>query len=181
MQPPELEKLINESRDYQMTDAEREEQRRSFVYGNCSIENPAVTREVVDRVADRLAGIERKPDITLSASRLTEVLLAAETAIRDLGLGSAGSVRLDAQDPELGDWELCFRKYEKRWTLLFENQETENVQSLSTASLRMRIAGARLVPTLVDVLHENWKSRLEEIDTTTRELEAFVETLRKKT
>ena len=28
------------------------EQRRSFVYGNCAVENPTVTRELVDKVAD---------------------------------------------------------------------------------------------------------------------------------
>lgn len=32
--------------------AEREEQRRSFVHGNCAIDNPTVTREMVDAVAD---------------------------------------------------------------------------------------------------------------------------------
>lgn len=35
-----------------MTAAEREEQRRSFAYGNVSISNPNVTRELVDQVAD---------------------------------------------------------------------------------------------------------------------------------
>jgi len=35
-----------------MTAEEAEEQRRSFVAGNCGIDNPLVTRELVDRVAD---------------------------------------------------------------------------------------------------------------------------------
>ena len=34
--------------------AEREEQRRSFVFGNCALENPDITRELVDRVADEM-------------------------------------------------------------------------------------------------------------------------------
>lgn len=38
-----------------MTPAEREEQRRSFVYGNCKIENDFITRELVDEVADAMA------------------------------------------------------------------------------------------------------------------------------
>lgn len=29
----------------------REEQRRSFAFGNCNIENPKVTREIVDEEA----------------------------------------------------------------------------------------------------------------------------------
>lgn len=37
-----------------MSKAEAEEQRRSFVYGNCSLSNPDVTRAMVDAVADRL-------------------------------------------------------------------------------------------------------------------------------
>jgi RNase P subunit RPR2 len=32
-----------------------EAQRRSFVFGNCSLENPDVTREMVDEEADRLS------------------------------------------------------------------------------------------------------------------------------
>lgn len=35
-----------------MTPDQQEEQRRSFVYGNTGIENPAITRELVDEVAD---------------------------------------------------------------------------------------------------------------------------------
>ena len=49
-----LEELIEAARTHAMTDEEREEQRRSFVYGNCSISNPDVTRELVDEVADEL-------------------------------------------------------------------------------------------------------------------------------
>ena len=35
-----------------MSDEEAEEQRRSFAFGNVSMANPDVTREVVDQVAD---------------------------------------------------------------------------------------------------------------------------------
>ena len=49
-----LEELIEAARTYEMTDKEKEAQRRSFVYGNCSISNPDVTRELVDEVADEL-------------------------------------------------------------------------------------------------------------------------------
>jgi hypothetical protein len=39
-----------------MTEGEKEEQRRSFVYGNSSISNPSITRELVAEVAN---GLER--------------------------------------------------------------------------------------------------------------------------
>jgi hypothetical protein len=38
-----------------MSAEEAEEQRRSFVHGNCRISNEHVTREMVDQVADELA------------------------------------------------------------------------------------------------------------------------------
>jgi hypothetical protein len=37
-----------------MTDEEKEAQRRSFAYGNLAIENPDITREDIDRAAERL-------------------------------------------------------------------------------------------------------------------------------
>lgn len=37
-----------------MTDDQREAQRRSFAYGNCAIDNPNVTRQMVDDVADEM-------------------------------------------------------------------------------------------------------------------------------
>lgn len=39
--------LIEHLRGYQMTDAERRAQRRSFAYGNVAIENQLVTRQMV--------------------------------------------------------------------------------------------------------------------------------------
>lgn len=38
----------------EMTESEREEQRRSFAFGNCSMSNPHVTREMIDRAAEQL-------------------------------------------------------------------------------------------------------------------------------
>lgn len=55
MSNKELYQLIDKARRIRMTPADREEQRRSFAYGNASIENPSVTREVVDKAADQLA------------------------------------------------------------------------------------------------------------------------------
>lgn len=46
--------LVDRARHIKMTAAEKEEQRRSFAYGNANIENSAVTREIVDNVADEM-------------------------------------------------------------------------------------------------------------------------------
>ena len=55
-----LDRLIEAARKIEMSDEDREEQRRSFAFGNANIENPRVTRELVDRVADRMAHEQRE-------------------------------------------------------------------------------------------------------------------------
>lgn len=50
----DLEKLLEAAKYRPLSPAEREEQRRSFAYGNANIENARVTRETVDREADDL-------------------------------------------------------------------------------------------------------------------------------
>lgn len=40
-------------RNTRMTDADKEEQRRSFTWGNINIENHRVTREMIDQVAEQ--------------------------------------------------------------------------------------------------------------------------------
>jgi hypothetical protein len=49
-----LQKLIDASRVRTMTDDEKEAQRRSFAYGNAHIENARVTREMVDKAAEKI-------------------------------------------------------------------------------------------------------------------------------
>jgi len=39
----------------ELTPTQKEEQRRSFVYGNTKIENKTVTRKLVNEVAEKLA------------------------------------------------------------------------------------------------------------------------------
>jgi thymidylate synthase (FAD) len=58
---PGLDKLIEKARDVEMSPEQKEAQRRSFVYGNASISNPLVTREIVDVAAKTV-------DADLSAS-----------------------------------------------------------------------------------------------------------------
>jgi hypothetical protein len=49
-----LKELLSEAKKRQLTDEEREMQRRSFAYGNTNIENPRITRAMVDEEAERL-------------------------------------------------------------------------------------------------------------------------------
>ena len=49
-----LKYLLEEARKHKMTADEKEEQRRSFAYGNARIENERVTREKIDAQAELL-------------------------------------------------------------------------------------------------------------------------------
>lgn len=50
----DLTKLLEAARLVPFSEAQREEQRRSFAYGNARIENPLVTRQTVDEQAEKL-------------------------------------------------------------------------------------------------------------------------------
>ena len=47
-----LEDLLEAAKKVVPTQEEKEQQRRSFAYGNTKIENSRITREMVDRAAD---------------------------------------------------------------------------------------------------------------------------------
>jgi hypothetical protein len=49
-----LQQLLDEAKKTVPTAEEKEEQRRSFAYGNTKIENPRITRETVDHEAESL-------------------------------------------------------------------------------------------------------------------------------
>jgi hypothetical protein len=51
----DLQALIEAAKRVTPTPQEREDQRRSFAYGNTAFENPRITREMVDRQAEKLA------------------------------------------------------------------------------------------------------------------------------
>lgn len=51
----DLKKLLEAAKTANPTPEEREQQRRSFVYGNTHFENQLITREMVDREAEKLA------------------------------------------------------------------------------------------------------------------------------
>jgi hypothetical protein len=54
----ELTQLIEKGRAVKMTAEDREQQRRSFAYGNTALENPLITREMVDAEAEALEAEE---------------------------------------------------------------------------------------------------------------------------
>jgi hypothetical protein len=56
----ELKALIEAAKRVRPSAAHREEQRRSFAYGNTAFENSRITREMVDRQAEKLADEDAK-------------------------------------------------------------------------------------------------------------------------
>lgn len=59
MSENDLAKLIELARSVRPTNDEREQQRRSFAFGNTHFENSTITRETVDRAAEKLQRKER--------------------------------------------------------------------------------------------------------------------------
>jgi hypothetical protein len=51
----ELQDLLDRAKKVQPSPEHREEQRRSFVYGNTHFENKHITREMVEEQAEQLA------------------------------------------------------------------------------------------------------------------------------
>lgn len=52
--PTDMEALLERARQVRPTEAQREEQRRSFAYGNTAIENDLITRDMIDHEAEKL-------------------------------------------------------------------------------------------------------------------------------
>jgi len=50
----ELQQLLDAAKNVEITPEQKEEQRRSFVFGNTNIENPRITREMVNEEAEAL-------------------------------------------------------------------------------------------------------------------------------
>jgi hypothetical protein len=51
----DLKELIEAAKKAQPTPEQREQQRRSFAYGNAAFENELITREMIDREAEKLS------------------------------------------------------------------------------------------------------------------------------
>lgn len=50
-----LKELIEAAKKAKPTPEQREQQRRSFAYGNAAFENELITREMIDREAEKLS------------------------------------------------------------------------------------------------------------------------------
>jgi hypothetical protein len=50
----ELQNLLEAAKSVVLTPEDKEQQRRSFAYGNTVIENPRITRDMIDRAADEV-------------------------------------------------------------------------------------------------------------------------------
>ena len=50
----DLDQLIEAAKNAEFTADQKEEQRRSFAYGNTKIENPRITRQTIDEQAAEL-------------------------------------------------------------------------------------------------------------------------------
>ncbi|HKV47451.1 MAG TPA: hypothetical protein VJN69_05120 [Candidatus Acidoferrales bacterium] len=50
----ELQQLLDAAKSLEMTPEQKEEQRRSFAFGNTNIENARITRETVNQEAEAL-------------------------------------------------------------------------------------------------------------------------------
>jgi hypothetical protein len=65
-----LQHLLENTENVVLTPEEKEQQRRSFAYGNTNIENSRITREMVDQAADALN--KEKTDCAPSSSAESE-------------------------------------------------------------------------------------------------------------
>jgi hypothetical protein len=54
-----ISRLIEMARAVPVSPEDREEQRRSFAFGNTAFENSAITREMIDRAADNMPAATR--------------------------------------------------------------------------------------------------------------------------
>jgi len=64
-----LQELLQKAQAQEMTAEQREHQRRSFAYGNTKIENPQITKQVIDEAADELASRKRSHGAEHDAGR----------------------------------------------------------------------------------------------------------------
>ncbi len=55
----DLQELLEKASTVKMSADEKEEQRRSFAYGNANIENARVTRKIIDEEAEALKAIRK--------------------------------------------------------------------------------------------------------------------------
>jgi hypothetical protein len=54
-----LEKLVEAARKIKPSPSDREQQRRSFAFGNTHFENSLITREMIDKAADEISKAQK--------------------------------------------------------------------------------------------------------------------------
>ncbi len=69
MTQTEFANLLEKAKGIRMSTCDQEQQRRSFAYGNANIENEAVTRDVIDAVAERMASEPGLNDLISESAR----------------------------------------------------------------------------------------------------------------
>jgi hypothetical protein len=69
MTQTEFANLLEKAKGISMSTCDHEQQRRSFAYGNANIENEAVTRDVIDAVAERMASEPGLTDLISESAR----------------------------------------------------------------------------------------------------------------
>ncbi len=92
---PALHDLIEHARHIVPTPAQREEQRRSFAYGNTKIENPNITRAMIDAAAD---GMSPSPSTEPDAAKSWDDAIAKAEAAGDPFV--AGMLRVEKFNDE---------------------------------------------------------------------------------
>jgi hypothetical protein len=70
-----LDSLLEAARKAETTPEQREKQRRSFAFGNTALENKLITRDMVDRQADKLAREAGERVTSASAATSTSPLI----------------------------------------------------------------------------------------------------------
>ncbi len=58
----DLDRLVERAKRVPMTPHEKEEQRRSFAFGNAKIENERVTRQIIDLAAETMSKEKKAED-----------------------------------------------------------------------------------------------------------------------
>jgi hypothetical protein len=71
-----LNELLEKAKSVKVSPEQKEEQRRSFAYGNTNIENPRITRETVDQAAEQLKkanGVSRRSKVSANDKQAGEL------------------------------------------------------------------------------------------------------------
>lgn len=145
---------------------------------------------VANRLLERM-GVEHSKRVGYELGTLTdavnEQLQRAETALRSLGFGCSGGVRIDDDPaPLITEW-LVFDRWEREWRLLLVDRECNvaidefgnsmggnlSVVPLLETSRQGRLAAAAKLPDLLAVLTKRAEKELAAVTAAVEGIEAF--------